>query len=94
MITSQETSSQAFEELREWATTMIGKHLYYARVTNFDGEVAIFQTERERDAWVDDAPAERIALTRKQALNCAGSTLNIPLTWETDTTNTRIYWAR
>lgn len=94
MNTNQETNVWAFEELREWATTMKGKHLYYARTTSINGEAAIFQTERERDSWIDEAPAERIALTREQALKCAGVTLDIPLTWEADTTNSRIYWAR
>lgn len=94
MSTNRETSAQAFEELQEWAVTMKGKHLYYARTTNFNGEAAIFQTERKRDSWIDEAPAERIALTREQALKCAGGTIDIPLTWEVDTTNSRIYWAR
>ena len=94
MRTNKETSLQAFEELREWATTMKGKHLYYARATTINGEAAIFQTERDRDTWVNESPAERIALTREQALKCVGSTLDIPLTWEADTTNSRIYWAR
>lgn len=94
MCTNRETSLQAFEELREWATTMKGKRLYYAKATTINGEAAIFQTERDRDTWVNESPAERIALTREQALKCVGSTLDIPYTWDTDTTNSRIYWAR
>lgn len=90
----QDIHERNFEELREWALTMKGKTLYYARKKCAADEAAIFQTERERDAWVDAAPEDRIALTRKQAEKCDYTALNNPLVWFADASNPRIYWAR
>jgi len=90
----QDIHERNFEELREWALTMKGKTLYYARTKRLADETAIFQTERERDAWVNAAPEDRIALTRKQAEKSDYTALNNPLTWVADASNPRIYWAR
>lgn len=90
----QDIHERNFEELREWALTMKGKTLYYARKKRLADETAIFQTERERDAWVNAAPEDRLALTRKQAEKCDCTALNNPLVWVADASNPRIYWAR
>lgn len=90
----QNIHERNFEELWEWALTMKGKTLYYARTKRLVDEAAIFQTERERDAWVNAAPEDRIALTRKQAEKCDYTALNNPLVWVADASNPRIYWAR
>lgn len=76
-----------------WAAQMREKNLYYARTGIFDDEVAIFETEEMRDRWVDAKSRSRIALTRKQARECAGSALDMPMLWKEDCGNAHIYWA-
>lgn len=77
----------------KWAAQMKKKNLYYARTGIFDDEVAIFETEEMRDRWVDAKSRSRIALTRKQARECAGSVLDMPMLWKEDCGNAHIYWA-
>lgn len=77
----------------KWAAGMKEENLYYARTGIFDDEVAIFETEEMRDRWVDAKSRSRIALTRKQARECAGSVLDMPMLWKEDCGNAHIYWA-